>query len=81
VWARGGYAKKIIEAVKRGKPCDLIDDLAICVQLGWTYTELQSQPARFVERLMVYLGAVADIQTREHRRLEEELNRLKRGLR
>ena len=67
--------------MKRGKPCEQIEDLAICVQMGWTYLELRRQPARFVERLRVYLSTLADLQTRESRRLEEELNRLKHGMR
>jgi hypothetical protein len=40
-----------------------------------------AQPAGFVERLGVYLEAVGDVQDRERRRLEEELDRLRRGAR
>ncbi len=36
---------------------------------------LMEQPASFVERLSVYLGAIADTQLREQRRLDEELRR------
>lgn len=64
-------------AVKREKPEPLVDDVALCVQMGWTLEELQGQPARFVERLQIYLGTVADRQSREHERIEEELDRLK----
>jgi len=39
---------------------------------------LTAQPARFVERLGVYLETLADVQDREERRLEDELRRLTR---
>ena len=67
--------------MKRGKPSPHLDDVAICAQMGWTSDELDAQPARFVERLGVYLGAVADAREREGRRLEDELRRLKRSVR
>jgi len=63
--------------VKRGKPEPLLDDVALCVQMGWTHEELTRQPARFVEKLRIYLGAIADKQSREQERLEDELDRLK----
>ena len=56
----------------------MIDDVAVCVQMGWTYMELMSQPARFIMRLGVYLSTLADIQLRESRRMEDELRRLDR---
>ena len=65
-------------AVKREKPEPLLDDVALCVQMGWTHEELQRQPVRFVEKLRIYLGALADRQSREQRRLEEEIERLRR---
>jgi len=46
--------------------------------MGWTHGELMGQPARFVERLMVYLDALGDRQERERRRLDEEIDRLRR---
>ena len=64
--------------MKRGKPEPLLDDVSICVQMGWTHEELMAQPARFVERLWVYLDALGDRQERERRRLEEEIDRLRR---
>ena len=67
--------------MKRGKPSPLLEDVAICAQMGWTSDELAAQPARFVERLGVYLGAVADTREREGRRLEEELRRLRQKVR
>jgi len=67
--------------VKRGKPSPHLEDVALCAQMGWTSDELAAQPARFVERLGVYLGAVADTREREGRRLEDELRRLKRSVR
>jgi hypothetical protein len=64
--------------VKREKPEPLLDDVSLCVQMGWTHEELVAQPARFVEKLRVYLDAVGDRQERERRRLEEEIDRLRR---
>ena len=46
--------------------------------MGWTYEELNAQPARFVDRLGVYLETIADERAREERRLEDELRRLTR---
>jgi len=46
--------------------------------MGWTSDELTAQPTRFVERLGVYLEAIADERAREGRRLEDELGRLTR---
>jgi len=68
----------MVEAVKRGKPSPLLDDVSLCATMGWTSEELNAQPARFVERLGVYLEAAADIREREERRLEDELRRLTR---
>ena len=65
-------------AVKRGKTCNLVDDVALCVQMGWTLEELESQPARFIEKLQVYLSTLTALQERESRRLEEELRRHRR---
>ena len=64
--------------MKRGVPEPLLDDVNLCVQMGWTYEELMGQPVRFVERLRIYLDALGDQQERERRRLEEELDRLRR---
>jgi hypothetical protein len=67
-----------VAAVKREKPEPLLDDIALCIQMGWTWGQLQGQPVRFVEKLRIYLGALADRQSREQRRLEEEVERLRR---
>ena len=67
--------------MKREKPEPLLDDIAICVQMGWTHGELLEQPSRFVGKLRVYLDALGDRQVREQRRLEDELDRLRRGIR
>lgn len=67
--------------MKRGKPSPYLEDVAICATMGWTSDELMAQPARFVERLGVYLGAVEDAREREGRRLEEELRRLRERVR
>jgi hypothetical protein len=63
--------------VKREVAEPLLDDVSLCVQMGWTHGELMAQPVRFVERLRAYLDALGDRQERERRRLEEELDRLK----
>lgn len=55
-----------------------MDDVSLCVQMGWTHEALMKQPTRFVERLSVYLNAVGDKQVREQRRLEEDIDRLRR---
>jgi len=63
--------------VKRGKPSPLLKDIAICHLMGWTHQQLQAQPARFVERLSLYLETLGSERSREERRLQEELRRLK----
>ena len=67
--------------MKRGKPEPLLDDVALCVNMGWTHGELLGQPSRFIERLSVYLNALGDVQDGERRRLEGELDRMRRGMR
>ncbi|MCW3979433.1 MAG: hypothetical protein NWF12_06755 [Candidatus Bathyarchaeota archaeon] len=64
--------------MKREKPEPLLDDVSLCVQMGWTHEELMRQPVRFVEKLRIYLDAIGDRQERERRRLEEEIERLRR---
>lgn len=64
--------------MKREKAEPLLDDVSLCVQMGWTHEALMKQPTRFVERLRVYLNAVGDKQVREQRRLEEDIDRLRR---
>ena len=64
--------------MKREKPEPLIDDVALCVQMGWTHGELMRQPARFVEKLQIYLDALADKQDQERHRLKEEIERMRR---
>ena len=65
-------------AVKREKPEPILDDVALCVQMGWTLDELQRQPTRFVDKLGIYLGAMAEREDREKRSLEEEMRNLGR---
>ena len=64
--------------MKRGKAEPLLDDISLCIQMGWTHEELMKQPTRFVERLRVYLDAVGDKQAREQHRIEEDIDRLRR---
>lgn len=66
--------------MKRGKPEPLLDDVALCVNMGWTHGELLEQPSRFIERLRVYLNALGDAQDGERRRIEGELDRMRRGM-
>ncbi len=67
--------------MKRGKPEPLLDDVALCVNMGWTHGELLEQPSRFIERLKAYLNALGVTQDGERRRLEGELDRMRRGMR
>lgn len=67
----------MIMAVKRDKPSHLVNDVALCHVMGWTFDQLQEQPARFIERLSVYLETLGSERAREDRRLEDELRRLK----
>ena len=64
--------KKILAAATQGT----IEDLAICTAMGWTAEQLQAQPARFIERLTLYLDALAREREREQRRHLEQLRRL-----
>ena len=64
--------------MKRGVSEPLLDDVSLCVQMGWTHGELMAQPSKFVDRLRIYLDALGDQQERERRRLEEEIDRLRR---
>lgn len=57
-------------AVKREKPEPLLDDVILCVTMGWTREELMRQPAEFVDRLKVYLNA-------ESRKRELEMEHVK----
>jgi len=63
--------------VKREKPEPLLDDVILCVQLGWTLDELERQPTRFVEKLQIYLNTLADRRSREQERFEDEIQRIR----
>jgi len=65
--------------VKRGSPEPLINDIVLCVEMGWTKQQLEVQPAQFVEKLQIYLNTVKDNQERERRRIEEDIKRLQQG--
>ena len=67
-----------MSAVKRGVTDPLIDDVALCVQLGWTHEMLMGQPTRFVEKTKTYLNTMCDAQKRENQRLEDEFHRRSR---
>ncbi len=61
-----------MEAVKRGKPEPLLGEARLCAATGWTLTELEAQPARFVELMAEYLSAEALRAEAEARRAERE---------
>jgi len=60
-------------AVRRGKGDPLIDEVTFCARLGWTWTDLQEQPAWFVERVATYLAALDEKMEREKERQEKDL--------
>jgi len=62
--------------VKRGKAEPLVNDVILCVEMGWTKQQLEAQPAQFIEKLQIYLNTIAGNQERERRRIEDQLNRL-----
>ena len=68
-------------AVMREKPEPLLDDLLLCIQLGWTPQELYQQDAKTVEIIKLYLSALAEKQRREGERAKVEMERLKRRFR
>ena len=65
--------KKILAAATQGTTNE---DLAICAAMGWTADMLHAQPARFIERLVLYLDASARERERMNRRNMEQLRRL-----
>ncbi|MCW4012854.1 MAG: hypothetical protein NWF07_07660 [Candidatus Bathyarchaeota archaeon] len=67
--------KKILAAATTGNP-DTVYDLAICAAMGWTADQLHAQPTRFIERLGLYLDALARERQREQRRTEEKIRRM-----
>ena len=62
-------------AVKREKPEPLLEDITLCLQTGWSLTEMETQPAQFVERMRIYLWALAEKQRRENQKAENDLRR------
>jgi len=60
-------------AVKREKPEPLLEDVILCVNMGWTYQELMRQPAEFVERLKIYLNTEARKRELEMERIQSEI--------
>jgi len=66
-------------AVKREKPEPLLDDVILCVTMGWTWQELMSQPAEFVDRLKIYLNTEARKRELEMERLRQEVESARHG--
>jgi len=51
----------------------LLEDVILCVNMGWTYQELMHQPAEFVERLKIYLNTEARKRELEMERMQSEI--------
>jgi len=66
-------------AVKREKPEPLLEDVILCVAMGWTYQELMRQPAEFVERLKIYLNTEARKRELEMERMRNEIESARYG--
>ena len=66
-------------AVKREKPEPLLEDVILCSTLGWTYQELIGQPAKFVEKMKIYLNILDTKKAREQEQLREEFERMRSG--
>jgi len=64
-------------AVKREKPEPLLDDVILCLTMGWTWQELVRQPAEFVDRLKIYLNAESRKRQREMERMKSEIEGLR----
>jgi len=64
-------------AVKREKPEPLLEDVVLCLTMGWTYGELMEQPAEFVDRLKVYLNAVSRKRELESERVRHEIENMR----
>ena len=64
-------------AVKREKPEPLLEDVVLCLTMGWTYRELMEQPAEFVDRLKVYLNAVSRKREMESERMKREIENMR----
>lgn len=66
-------------AVKREKPEPLIDDVALCAVLGWTWEELMKQPERFVQKMRIYLNTQGRKAELEQERVKREIEGRMRG--
>ena len=56
--------------MKRGKPHPALTEFRIIKEFGWTKTQLDRQPAKFVEMCIVILNEI-DRQTEEERKKAE----------
>ena len=50
--------------MRRGKPHPALTEFRLCKEFGWTKTQLDRQPAKFVETCIVILNEM-DRQTEE----------------
>jgi hypothetical protein len=57
--------------MRRGRPHPALTDFRLCKEFGWTIDELDRQPAKKIQELLVILGEV-DRQT------QEEIDRAKK---
>jgi len=53
-----------VRAMRRGKPHPSLLEFRLCKEMGWTKTQLDRQPAKFVETCIVILSEI-DRQTEE----------------
>lgn len=71
MWTNCGRSKKLVRAMKRGKPHPSLIEFRLCKEFGWTPTELCRQSAKDVDVFTVILNEL-DCQT------EEEVEKAKR---
>ena len=64
-----------MRAMRRGKPHPSLLEWRICKEMGWTKTQLDRQPARFVETCVVILNEMDRQNEEEMRKAEKEARR------
>jgi len=64
-----------VRAMRRGKPHPSLLEWRICKEMGWTKTQLDRQPAKFVETCVVILNEMDRQSEEEMRKAERESKR------
>jgi len=64
-----------VRAMRRGKPHPSLLEWRICKEMGWTKTQLDRQPAKFVETCVVILNEMDRQSEEEMRKAEREARR------